>query len=243
MHRTGRPIGTGAKMVDRDALAMRVARVRTAVAEAAVSAGRNADEITIVAVSKTVDRASVDAAYALGLRHFGENRVGDASAKFAEPLPPDARLHLVGQLQSNKARSAARLFTMIESVDRPSLIDALEKAASALASPMPVLLQVNIAREGQKAGCAPEDAAALVARIQQSPALRLAGLMTIAPLVADPEMARPIFAGLRQLRDRLLTDEPSLNFSMLSMGMTNDYPVAIGEGATHVRIGRAIFGG
>ncbi len=232
----------GSEMVDADALAARIATVRTSIAEAATASGRSPEEITLVAVSKTVERTMVDAAYQLGLRHFGENRVGDASTKFADPLPADAKLHLIGQLQSNKARSASCLFSMIESVDRPSLIDALEKAASALESPIPVLLQVNVAGEQQKAGCAVDDAAALATRIQQSPGLILGGLMTIAPLVTDPEATRPVFAGLRQLRDALVANDPALDLGILSMGMTNDYPVAIAEGATHLRLGRAIFG-
>lgn len=221
----------------------RVATVRATIADAALAAGRNPDAITLVAVSKTVDRATVDAAYALGLRHFGENRVGDAGAKFQSPLPPDAALHLIGQLQSNKARPGAALFDLIESVDRPSLLDALAKVGAAQEQPIPVLLQVNVAREPQKAGCSPEEAPALAAAIRASPHLALRGLMTIAPLVPDPEQARPVFAALRALHDRLQTADPSLELPILSMGMSNDYPVAIAEGATHVRVGRALFGG
>ena len=230
-------------MVVETALGERIAAVHAAIAEAAIAAGRRPEEITLVAVTKTVDRATVDEAYAHGLRHFGENRVQDALAKFATPPPPDAALHLIGQLQSNKARPASHLFDLIESVDRPSLIDALEKSGAGMGRPVPVLLQVNIAREPQKAGCTPEDAAALAARIHGSPHLALRGLMTIAPLVADPEEARPVFAGLRALRDRLADDDPSLDLGVLSMGMSNDYPVAIAEGATLVRIGRAVLGG
>jgi len=233
-------------MTDRDLelerLAARLGRVRAAIAGAASRAGRSPDDITLVAVSKTVDRAMVDAAFRLGLRHFGENRVQDARAKFAPPPPADARLHLIGQLQTNKAKPAAALFDMVESVDRPSLVDALEKAAHALGRRLPVLLQVNVAREPQKAGCDPEDAPALAAQITGAPHLALRGLMTIAPLVANAEDVRPVFAGLRELRDVLCRADPALDLPILSMGMTNDYPVAIAEGATHVRIGRAIFG-
>jgi len=224
-------------------LASRIERVRATVAEAAVAAGRAPVDVTIVAVAKTVDRAVVDEAYALGLRHFGENRVQDALAKYAAPLPSDAVLHLIGQLQSNKARPAAGLFDLIESVDRPSLIDALEKVGAASGRPIPVLLQVNVAREPQKAGCSPGDAPALAARLHASDHLSLHGLMTIAPLVPDPEEARPVFAGLRRLRDRLLDQDPSFALDVLSMGMSDDYPVAIAEGATHVRVGRALFAG
>ncbi|MGI9253316.1 MAG: YggS family pyridoxal phosphate-dependent enzyme, partial [Thermomicrobiales bacterium] len=180
-------------------LAERIDTVRRQVAEAARRAGRVPESVTIVAVSKTFDRNDADAAYALGMRHFAENRVQEAQGKFGNPpLPDGAILHLIGQLQSNKARPAAALFDLIESVDRASLIDALERDADRLGRPLPVLLQVNIAREPQKSGCAPEDAPALAARMIGSPALDLRGLMTIAPLVPDPELARPTFAGLRQ---------------------------------------------
>lgn len=224
-------------------LSERIAAVQERVACAARQAERDPAEITVIAVSKTVDRAAVDAAFALGLRHFGENRVQDAIRKFAEPLPAAARLHLIGQLQSNKARPAVTLFDLIESVDRLSLIDALEKEGERTGSPVAVLLQVNIAREPQKAGCAPEEAAALMARLAESSWLAPHGLMTMAPLVDDPEAARPVFAGLRQLRDALQVQFPDTRLKTLSMGMSNDYRVAIAEGATAVRIGRAIFGG
>ena len=229
-------------MVVATTLAERIAAVRTTIAEAARKAGRRAEEITLVAVTKTVGRSIVEEAYALGLRHFGENRVQDARRKFGDALPADAALHLIGHLQSNKARPAAGLFDLIESVDRLSLIDALEKEAHRIGRRVPVLLQVNVAREPQKSGCAPEEAPALIARLHASPHLAVHGLMTIAPLVADPEEVRPVFAGLRMLRDDLVRDDPSLNLSILSMGMTNDYPIAIEEGATHVRVGRAVFG-
>jgi len=224
-------------------LANRVREVEARVVAAAARRGRDPDEITVVAVCKTVDRAAVDEAYTLGLRHFGENRVQDAKAKFAVPLPPDATLHMIGHLQSNKARAAVGLFQIVESVDRPSLIAALEREAHRLGIVLPVLLQVNVAGETQKAGCRPADAATLVARVAASPHLALRGLLTIAPLVADAEEARHVFRGLRELRDRLAAEHPGLDLGTLSMGMTNDFEVAIEEGATTVRIGRAIFGG
>jgi pyridoxal phosphate enzyme (YggS family) len=211
------------------------------IGEAAMAAGRDPGEVTLVAVSKTTDRPTVDEAYALGVRHFGENRVQDAARRYAPPLPDDLHLHMIGQLQSNKARQATALFTCIESVDRPSLITALDKETERLQRPLPVLVQVNIAGESQKAGCDPTDVDSLIEQIQATSWLRLQGLMTIAPLVSDPEAVRPVFAGLRQLRDRLRESDPSLPLDLLSMGMTDDYPVAIAEGATEVRIGRAIF--
>ena len=198
--------------------------------------------MTIVAVSKTVDRPAIDAAFALGLRHFGENRVQDASRKLAEPLLAGSVLHLIGQLQSNKAKPAIALFDVIESVDRVSLIDALEKEAERRGDAISVLLQVNIAREPQKAGCSPESASDLMERLVRSPWLRPRGMMTMAPLVADAEEVRPVFSGLRALRDVLQREQPAVDLGALSMGMSDDFRVAIEEGATSVRIGRAIFG-
>ncbi|MCC6790915.1 MAG: YggS family pyridoxal phosphate-dependent enzyme [Thermomicrobiales bacterium] len=224
-------------------LERRIERVLSDVGSAAERAGRDPGSVTIVAVCKTVGREVVDAAYQAGLRHFGENRVQDAAAKFAEPLPADATLHMIGQLQTNKANVAARLFQIIESVDRASLITELDKQAAKLGSPIPVLLQVNIAGEEQKSGCEPSQTAELVSRIRQAAGLELRGLMTIAPLVTDTEDVRPVFRGLRNVRDELAAGDDTLDLSILSMGMSNDYKVAIEEGATHVRIGRAIFEG
>ena len=221
----------------------RVKTVRREVAEAAVSNGRDPSEVTIVAVCKTAPREAVDAAVDLGLRHFAENRVQDALQKFENPLPPGCDLHLIGHLQTNKARPAVGLFDVIESVDRPSLITALEKEAARIEKRIPVLVQVNIAGEEQKAGCAPDEAYELLAALTASAWLEPQGLMTMAPLVADPEEARPVFRGLRELRDRLQEQFADVPLPVLSMGMSNDYPVAISEGATLVRVGRAIFGG
>jgi len=224
------------------ALAERIAAVRERVGDAALAAGRDANGVTVVAVSKTMPRSAVDEAVSLGLTHFGENRVQEAREKFAEPLPPGASLHLIGQLQSNKARHACQLFACIESVDRLSLVDTLAAEAAKTERLMPVLIQVNLAGEAQKAGCSPEDAVALARRIMGTECLRLDGLMTIAPLVADAEETRPVFRGLRELRDQLRDDLLGQDLPVLSMGMSNDFAVAIAEGATHVRIGRAIFG-
>ncbi len=224
-----------------DTLALRIAEVRAAVARAAEAAGRTPESVTIVAVSKTFPRSAVDAVYGSGLRVFGESRVQEARDKYEVPLPGDAAIRMIGQLQTNKARQAVSLFSCIESVDRPALIAALDRAAAGSDLIMPVLVQVNVAREPQKSGCAPCDAEALVRAIQHSAHLRCDGLMTIAPLVADASDARPTFAGLRELRDAL-QQTLSIPLPVLSMGMSNDYGVAIAEGATHIRLGRAIFG-
>lgn len=224
------------------ALTQRIAAIQARLAAACKRSGRHPADVSLVAVSKTVGRELVDAAYEAGLRSFGENRVPDARAKFAVPMPSDARLHLVGQLQTNKASHAVDLFDLIESVDRPSLIAELEKQGQRRDRVVPVLLQVNVGGEEQKAGCSPADVDLLVAQIAASEHLELRGLMTIAPLVVDAEEARPVFADLRRLRDRLVAATPDATLPILSMGMTNDFEIAIEEGATHIRLGRAIFG-
>ena len=224
-----------------DSMAAHIAGVQAAVANAATSSGRHPDAITIVAVSKTFPRSAVDAAYRAGMRVFGESRVQEVRDKYEVPLPADAAVRMIGQLQTNKARQAASLFSCIESVDRHSLVEALDRATARTDLTMHVLVQVNIAGETQKSGCAPGDAEALVRAIQQSANLHCDGLMTIAPLVADASDARPTFAALRELRDAL-QQSLSLPLPVLSMGMSNDYQIAIAEGATHVRLGRAIFG-
>jgi len=223
-------------------LARNIAGVRERIYLAAHEAGRSADEITIVAVSKTHSRAMVDEAHALGLDVFGENRVQEAVAKFAEPMPTDMRINLIGQLQTNKTKAAITLFDRIESVDRPSLVAALEKEAAKAETLVSVLLQVNIGRESQKSGCLPEEALALVDAIRESDHLRLDGMMGIAPMVADAEEARPYFRLLRELREEVSRGSPDVDLPVLSMGMSGDFESAILEGATHVRIGSAIFG-
>jgi pyridoxal phosphate enzyme (YggS family) len=211
------------------------------IARACDKADRDPGSITLVGVSKTVGREVVDAAYEAGLRHFGENRVQDARRKFAEPLPGDAALHMIGQLQSNKAVHALQVFDTIESVDRTSLIAELDRQTRNRDRTLPVLLQVNIAGEAQKAGCDPTEAIALARQICAAERLQLMGMMTIAPLVDDPEAARPVFNGLRTLRDQLVDLGIASSLPVLSMGMTNDFEIAIEEGATEVRVGRALF--
>ena len=222
-------------------LAARIARVQRDVAAAAQRAGRDPGEVTIVGVCKTVERPAVDDAYALGLRHFGENRVQVAKAKFGAGRPADLTLHLIGSLQTNKAKDAVALFDLVHSVDRASLIDALASAATKVGRRLPVLLQVNIAEEESKQGCEVGEAEALALAVAAQPSLELRGLMTMAPFYAEMEATRPVFRALRQLRDDLTSAHPTLHLPDLSMGMTNDFPVAIEEGATIVRVGRAIF--
>ncbi len=227
---------------DGKGLPARIEGVQQRIGNAANACGRSAEEITIVAVSKTFPRSMVDAAYAAGLRVFAENRVQEAREKFAEPLPADASVRLIGQLQSNKVKHAAGFFSCIESVDRESLIEALEREAAKRELLVPVLLQVNVARESQKSGCDPDQAPLLIDMIAAASHLRCDGLMTIAPFVSDPEETRPVFRDLHLLREEFRQRHPMLPLNVLSMGMSNDFEVAIAEGATHVRIGRAVFG-
>jgi len=228
--------------LDRDAMQNRIDRIQDRIHAAAQASGRSGDDVTIVAVSKTFPREMVDAAYGIGLSHFGENRVQEAAAKFSGPLPAGLRLHLIGQLQTNKVKPAIALFDRIESVDRPSLIAALNKEAAKQDTIVNLLLQVNVGREPQKSGCDPDEASALLDQILGSEHLRVGGLMTIAPMVANPNDARPVFRDLRELRDALQRDRPAHDLPILSMGMSGDFEAAVAEGATHVRIGSAIFG-
>ena len=220
----------------------RIERIRERISAACARSGRAGDEVTLVAVSKTVERPVIEEAMRLGLTHFGENRVLDARGKLTDPPLVGATLHLIGQLQTNKAAPAVDLFDVIESVDRASLISELTKQGAKRSRKIDVLLQVNVAKEEQKAGCAPKDAPALVEAILGSEWLQLRGLMTIAPLESDPEAVRPVFQGVRQLRDDLAGRYPQASLTELSMGMTSDFEVAIEEGSTEVRVGRAIFG-
>lgn len=224
------------------AVQKRLLDVARRVTEAAVAADRDPDSVSIVGVSKTVEWPAIQAAYDVGLRLFGENRIQDARARIPAAHPEDLKLHFIGQLQTNKVGQMLDLFDYVESVDRSSLIAELQKQVAKRDIFFPVLLQVNVAGEEQKAGCGPETALALAREIEASPNLDLRGLMTIAPLVETMEDVRPVFASLRTLRDEIAT-ELGRALPELSMGMSNDFPVAIAEGATLVRIGRAIFAG
>ncbi|MDQ3045576.1 MAG: YggS family pyridoxal phosphate-dependent enzyme [Chloroflexota bacterium] len=216
--------------------------VRLRIESAANRVGRDSSEITLVAVSKSVSLDTVIAAHELGVRVFGESRVQDAAAKFGERKLEGATLHMVGQLQSNKAQEAVAAFDLIESVDRHNLIEALQRYAARNGRVLPVLVQVNTAREARKAGCAPEETSSIVRAVRTCPNLELHGLMTIAPLLPMPGAARPHFRALHDLRDRLGTEmDCADDLRVLSMGMSDDFEEAIEEGATHVRIGRALF--
>ena len=219
----------------------RIQSVQHRIEQAARLSGRTADDVKLVAVCKTVDRATVDLAYKLGLRVFGENRVQDAVAKFAADVPDDLELHMIGALQTNKANQVVGRFDLVHSLDRESLATALNKRAVRDDIVQPVLIQVNVAREEQKHGCSVEELPALIEFAAGLDGLRLDGFMTMAPLVASAEQARPVFVQMREIAEKMRARYPELNMADISMGMTNDFEAAIEEGATIVRVGRALF--
>jgi len=223
-------------------LAANIAEVRANIAAAAQRAGRSADEIRLVAVSKTVAVELVKIAYNLGVTHFGENRVQDALPKIADFHPQGVYWHMIGHLQSNKASKVVAPFDSVQSVDSLHLAEALHRYAAEQGKRLPVLLQVNVSGEASKEGMTPAETPNLARQIASLTALEVQGLMTIAPLVENAETVRPVFRALRDLRERLQNEVPHCSWQQLSMGMTDDYRIAIEEGATIVRIGRAIFG-
>jgi pyridoxal phosphate enzyme (YggS family) len=228
-------------VISEEQLAENITHVRAAIEQAAERAGRDPEDVTLVAVSKTMPVELVQMAYNLGVKDFGENRVQEALPKVEAFHPPEVRWHMIGHVQSNKAKKVAGPFALVHSVDSQRLAELLNRYAGER-GPLPVLIQVNVAGEASKEGVSPEEALELARRVVELPALRVEGLMTIAPIVEHPEDARPVFRQLRLLRDHLRDEVPQSDWQHLSMGMTDDYRVAIEEGATIVRIGRAIFG-
>jgi len=218
-----------------------VTRVRTRIADAAARARRHPDEVLLVGVTKTVPLDRIREGVACGLRVLGENRVQEAREKV--PEFPGVSWHLIGSLQRNKVREALRLFQVIQSVDSLALAEEISRRAAADhgRGSADVLIEVHISGEPEKHGVAPEDAPDFVRRAAGLPGVRVRGLMAMAPLVERAEDARPFFRRLRELRDRIRDAYPELALSELSMGMTNDFEVAVEEGATMVRIGRALF--
>lgn len=244
-----------------DEIAHNIAAVRQRIAAAAERAGRDPASVTLVAVTKMHPAPLVAAAIAAGLHDFGENRVQEAAAKIpAVAATEPVRWHLIGHLQRNKAGKAVQLFDLVHSLDSLRLAEALDRhirehsqtTGAGASQRLGVLLQVNLAGEAQKegfdlAGGIDNHAAftrfcADVERILGLGALDVRGLMTIAPYVADPEQVRTVFRALRALRDDLAARFPRISWHELSMGMTGDFEVAVEEGATLVRVGRAIFG-
>jgi hypothetical protein len=238
-------------MIEPLALADNLARVQEQIMDAARRARRAAAEITLVAVSKGQPAAAIQAAYALGVRDFGESYIEEALPKIAgvdawlaaqgaeaDPI----RWHLIGHVQSRKAGSAVGPFDLVHSVDRVKIAHKLAHFAQRQGRALPVLLEVNVSAEASKYGFAGNAVSQAVVDMAGLAQLSMTGLMTIAPIVAEPELARPVFQRLHALRESLRVQFPSIEWTHLSMGMTDDFEVAIEEGATLVRIGRAIFG-
>jgi pyridoxal phosphate enzyme (YggS family) len=221
-------------MDERSPAAERLAPVTSRIAAACARAGRDPAGVTIVAVSKSFGPQAVLELYRAGQRHFGENRVQEAALKIPEVARAGATpvWHFVGHLQTNKVAAALRLFAILHSVDSLKLAEAISRRAT---RPVDILLEVNVAHEPAKYGFDPAEVDAAVRAVSRLPNLNLRGLMTVAPLVENPEEVRPLFRRLRELRD-------AQGLAELSMGMTNDFEVAVEEGATLVRIGRALFG-
>lgn len=235
-------------------IAENLSRVRERIDAACDHAGRNPETVTLVAISKTHPPAVVLEAVDAGVQHFGENRVQEAGTKIPAVMAQTGSplvWHMVGHIQSRKAKDVPPLFRVVHSVDTVKLAEKLSQVVTERGGVLDVLLEVNVSGEASKSGIAAfgweqdADTRAQVWRDVQAiaalPGLNVRGLMTMAPIVAEMEQARPVFAGLAALR-RALSESLGMTLPDLSMGMTDDYPVAIEEGATLVRIGRAIFG-
>lgn len=223
-------------------LEQRIQDVEARIQAACERTGRKRQEVNVIAVTKYVSLQATGAAIRAGLTQIGENRWQDAEAKW-RAYQDEAVWHFIGSLQSNKAKEVVGRFAYIHSVDRISLAKAIEKQASELELKVPCFIQVNISGEQSKQGLAPEEVAPFLEQLKQYSHIRPIGLMTMAPFEAEPEQTRPVFRGLRLLRDELNRtvglNEP---LTELSMGMSNDFEVAIEEGATWVRLGSILVG-
>ena len=223
-----------------------IARIREQIEKAANRAGRNPEDITLMAVTKTVPPERIREAYAAGVRLFGENRVQEFAGKRAALRDlAEAQWHMIGHLQSNKAANAVELFHAIESVDSLRLARKLNAAGQELGKKLPVLIEINIGGEQAKAGLAPDSAELLelFQAAQELPSLELQGLMTVPPYADDPEQSRPYFRKMYELSRKVdAMNLPGIGTKVLSMGMSHDFTVAIEEGSTCVRVGTAIFG-
>ncbi len=217
-----------------------IRNVQDRIAGACRRTGRDPAGVTLIAVSKTFAAADVAEARRCGLEDFGENYIQELTGKEAVLAGTGIRWHFIGHLQTNKIRHIARWVHLIHSVDSFRLASALSAAGVQAGKTISILVEVNTTGEESKFGCQPDETLELTRKIRGLPALNLGGLMTIGPLTTDPEDSRPAFRLLRSLRDRSRGDGTGMEY--LSMGMTNDFEVAIEEGATHLRIGTAIFG-
>jgi pyridoxal phosphate enzyme (YggS family) len=227
-------------------IANNIARVREQIRAAAIRVRRAPDEITLMAVSKTVPAESVREAYGADIRHFGENRVQEFSGKIDTLRDlSEAQWHMIGHLQTNKAAKAAEMFGAIDSVDSLKLAQRLNEAAGKAGRKIDILLEINVGGEAAKSGIAPDsgELAEILSAAPHLENLAVRGLMTIPPFTEDPQQARPFFAKLRGLRDQIAARHlPGVSMDVLSMGMSHDFEVAIEEGSTCVRVGTAIFG-
>ena len=219
-----------------------ISEVKKRISEAAKAAGRNENEVTLIAVSKTKPVEMIKEAYDTGIRDFGENKVQEIMEKYPL-LPSDIRWHLIGHLQTNKVKYIIDKVCMIHSVDSLKLAEEISRQAVKHNVTVDILIEVNVAGEDTKFGVKPEDTVDLCRSISTLPGIRIRGLMTVAPIISDPEENRPVFCALRQL----FVDIDGKNIDnvcmdCLSMGMSGDYTVAIEEGATFVRVGTSIFG-
>lgn len=224
-------------------IAENIERVQERIQRACQRSGRPVQDILLIAVSKTKPADSVRQAHAAGLRVFGENRVQEAAAKRQELNDLDVAWHLIGHLQSNKAKQACQLFDVIHSVDSLHLAEKVDRAAAAIERKMPVMIEVHLGEEASKFGVEEDNLVLLAEQIGALPSLELRGLMTLPPFFDDPASVRPFFRRLRELAAHIDTRHlPGVSMRELSMGMSHDFEVAIEEGATMVRVGTAIFG-
>ena len=221
----------------------RLARVRERIADAAGRAGRRPDDVRLIAVSKTHPIDAIRAAADAGQRDFGENKVQEALQKISQSTDTRLRWHLIGHLQSNKAKKAAGAADVIHAIDSVDLLQRVDQAAAAAGRTIEALVQVDLALEDTKFGAPVSEVAGIFRAAGALPSVKLAGLMLLPPLAENPEDARPWFRRLRALRDELgASGVPADRLRELSMGMSHDFEVAIAEGATMVRVGTAIFG-
>jgi PLP dependent protein len=223
-------------------IAANINQVRQRIAVAAVRAGRDPNAVKLMAVTKTVDPERILAAVKAGITILGENYVQEAKDKIAA-VGGDVKWHMIGRLQTNKARYAVKMFDFIHSVDRLELARELAKRAGAINRRLNVLIEVNVSKEESKSGIPADEAVELIRQVSVLPELNVQGLMTMAPYSDNPENSRLYFQALRHLRNEITrTGIDNIHMEELSMGMTDDFETAIEEGATIVRIGRAIFG-
>jgi pyridoxal phosphate enzyme (YggS family) len=230
-------------VINRQDIINNISRIRKTVASAADKSGRNAEDIRIMAVTKTLPFEVIEPAYEAGIRLFGENRVQEAFEKYPPKQDRTYQLHMIGHLQRNKANKSVDFFDLIQSVDSFRLAEHLNRYAQSRGKVYPVLLEINVGAETNKSGFSLDDIPLLADRFEQYSYIRTQGLMTVPPYFADPEKTRPYFVKLRNVFEKLTRiDLFRATFKYLSMGMSNDYHIAVSEGSNLIRIGTAIFG-